>query len=471
MAVAPPPPLSFNPARRIATHLRDERRSRRRASLPPGELSFSLARTRRFAADPLGTLLDFYRRFGPVFTVRVLHLPVVVVLGPEANRHLLIENARNFHWREGSMGDLIPLLGDGLLTIDGEPHHTARRIMLPAFHHERVAAAGATMLSEAQRALDELDVGARVDLYAFMRRLTLRIAMRALFGFSERDERAMAETFERALRFYSRDYLLQILRGPATPWAAMRRARRELDAVIDSEVARRRASDERDGGLLSLLLDGHDEAGRPLPTDQIRDQVMTLLFAGHDTATSTVTFLMYELSRHPRALEAVVAEQDRVLPGGRPPTGAELLEGLPQLEMALDETLRLWPPAWVGPRRAVDDFELHGHRIPGGSFVEYCSWASHRLPDVFPDPEAFVPERFAPEARAALPKGAYVPFGGGSRMCIGMRFGQAEVKAIATLLLQRFRPELDAGYRLRVRQMPTLSPRDGLPVVLRPRAG
>jgi cytochrome P450 len=138
--------------------------------------------------------------------------------------------------------------------------------------------------------------------------------------------------------------------------------------------------------------------------------------------------------------------------------------------MAVDETLRLYPPAWIGPRRSVEPFEFAGHHVPGGVHVNYCSWASHRIPDVFPDPDAFVPDRFAPEEKAKLPKGAYVPFGGGSRTCIGMRFGQMEVKAIAALLLQRFDFGLHRGYRLRIRQTPTLGPRDGLPVAVRPRA-
>ena len=132
---------------------------------------------------------------------------------------------------------------------------------------------------------------------------------------------------------------------------------------------------------------------------------------------------------------------------------------LPELEMVLDETLRKYPPAWVGPRRSVEPFEFDGHTIPAGAFVNYCSWASHHLPDVFPEPEAFRPERFAPEAKAALPKGAYVPFGGGSRTCIGMRFGQLEVRTIATLILSRFTLSLPDDFELAIRQMPTISPK------------
>jgi cytochrome P450 len=137
--------------------------------------------------------------------------------------------------------------------------------------------------------------------------------------------------------------------------------------------------------------------------------------------------------------------------------------------MTLDETLRLYPAAWVGPRKALETFEFAGHTVPAGSYVNYSSWASHRLPDVWPEPEAFVPERFAPEAKAKLPKGAYVPFGGGSRICIGMRFGQLEVKLVTTMLLQKLRADALPGRTMTVRQMPTLSPREPLEMIVRER--
>ncbi len=185
------------------------------------------------------------------------------------------------------------------------------------------------------------------------------------------------------------------------------------------------------------------------------------MFAGHDTSTSTLSFLVYELARHPRVLARLQAELDEVL-GGAAPTAEQLFGSLPYLDMVLDETLRLYPPAWVGPRRAMRDFEFGGHTVPAGAHVNYCSWASHRIPEVFPEPEAFIPERFTRERKAALPRGAYVPFGGGSRICIGKRFGQTEVKLVATLLLQRLRLENLPGRTVTIRQMPTLSPDGGL---------
>jgi cytochrome P450 len=346
--------------------------------------------------------------------------------------------------------------------------------MLPAFHREHLAASVAAVVQETTRALDELTPGESIDLYAWTRHLALRVAMRALFGLDPDGKQARAidaaGLFEEALSFYSSDYFLRVLRGRHSPWARLQRAARKLDALIYADISRRRETGERGQDILSLLLDAHDEDGNTLTDLQIRDEVMTLLFAGHDTTTSTVSFMFYELARQPQIVARLLAEQDAKLDGGQP-TDAQLMSGeLSELEMVLEETLRKYPPAWVGPRRAVESFEFEGHTVPARAFVNYCSWASHHLPDVFPEPEEFRPERFTPEASAAMPRGAYVPFGGGSRMCIGMRFGQLEVRTIATLILSRCTLALPADFQLSIRQMPTISPKDGLPMLVRPRS-
>jgi cytochrome P450 len=493
----PEPLRPFNPFAVMVHDVRGERANK--VPYPPGETSFSMARTRRFASEPLELLLECYERYGPVFTVRVLHGPVVFMLGPAANHYMTVSHASNFIWRESHFRDLIGLLGDGLLTIDGEFHRRSRQIMLPAFHRERIAASIDVMLEETERALEQLApagagrahrrplrerggarAGARaagpaaVDFYDWTRHLAMRIAMRALFGLDPDREPARgtdaAGLFERALSFYASEYTSRFLRGPLTPWARLQGAARRLDGVIYGEIARRRATGERGEDVLSLLLDASDEDGASLSDRQVRDEVMTLLFAGHDTTTSTVSFMFYELARAPEIVARLRAEQEEVLRGA-PPSAEQLMGGgLPQLEMVLEETLRKYPPAWIGPRRSLAAFEFAGCAVPGGAYVNYSSWASHHLPDVFPEPERFRPERFARDARAAIPKGAYIPFGGGSRTCIGMRFGQLEVRAIATLLLRRFALELPADFALAIRQMPTISPREGLPVFVRERA-
>jgi cytochrome P450 len=480
-ALAPPRLRHENPFRILLQDLADERAAT--VPYPPGDTHFSLTRTKRFIDEPLPLLLEAYERYGPVFTLRILHSNVVFMLGPAANHYMTVSHASNFTWRESHFRDLIALLGDGLLTTDDPYHKRSRQIMLPAFHRERIAASIDTMLQETERALEDWQPGQRIDLYAWTRHLATRIAMKALFGIDPDGDTAReidaAALFEQALHFYASGYQYRFLRGPRTPWAQLQEASSKLNRMLYGEIARRRATGERGEDVLSLLLDAQDEAGETLTDTQIRDEMMTLLFAGHDTTTSTVAFMFYELARHPHLADELRAEQQRLIaatptaarhppthPAGRPAAGQLMSGELTQLEMTLEETLRKYPPAWIGPRKSVEAFEFEGHTVPANAYVNYCSWASHHLPDVFGEPEAFRPERFAPEARKQIPKGAYIPFGGGSRTCIGMRFGQLEVRTIATLISQRYTLSLPGEFALSYRQMPTISPREGLPMTV-----
>src|SRR4051812_31004396 len=257
--------------------------------MPPGELGFSVARTLRFNRDPLPTMLDAYERFGPVYTLRLMHAPVVFMLGPAANHYVTVSDASNFLWREGSMGDLIALLGDGLLTTDGADHRRARRILLPAFHRERIAGSADTMLEEAERALEGWRDGDEVDLYMWARRLALRVATRALFGLDPDrvDDVDLAEEFERALSYYGRDYFLQSLRGPRSPWRTLQASRRRLDRVLFTEIARRRKRGVDGEDILSPLLAATDEDGSALTDRQGRDPGGKVALPGAPTTAST----------------------------------------------------------------------------------------------------------------------------------------------------------------------------------------
>jgi cytochrome P450 len=471
------PPAERPPSfARVAAEIRAELRER--AELPAGETSFSLPRTHRLQRDTLRTLLDLYERYGSVFTIRSFHRRLVGLIGPQANHFVTVGGAENFSYRKGMFGEhLTPLIGDGLITTDGEYHDRARRIMMPAFHRRRMDAAVAVMLDESERALADWQQGDAVDVYEWIRGLAMTIAMRALVGLDPREAgigQEAAVLFERALAYTNTEIWAMLLRGPGTPWARMQTARADLDKIIATEICRRRLDGHGGEDILSMLIEAQDEsddsdAARSRFTDiELRDQLMHMLFGGHDTTSSTLAFLLYELARHPAALARLVDEQDAVL-GGRAPTAEELVNGLPQLTMAIEETLRLYPPVWFGPRMVVKTFEFAGHTIPAGTHVFHTSWVTHHLPEVFPDPEAFVPERFTPEARRSIPRGGYIPFGGGQRICIGKRFGQLVVAAVATTLLQRFRVELRAGYELRIEKLPTLSPGNGMPMVVRER--
>ena len=392
--VGPPPMLDSNPFSVMLQDLRDERSAG--VAFPPGRRASRFARTRRFADEPLEMLLESYERYGPVFTLRLFHSNVVFMLGPAANHYMLVSHASNFRWREGHFRDLIGLMGDGLLTIDGDFHRRSRMIMLPAFHRENIAASFEVIVQEADARARQARAGRRgrplrVDAQGWRCAWPCARCSAWTPTASARGRSTRRGCSRGALAFYASDYFLRVLRMRGTPWWRMQQAAaRQLDALIYSEIAERRATGERGQDILSLLLDAQDEDGNTLNELQIRDEVMTLLFAGHDTTTSTVSFMFYELARNPQVAARLIAEQDAQLAGA--PTAAQLTSGeLPELEMVLDETLRKYPPAWVGPRRAIESFEFAGHTIPARAFVNYCSWASHHLPDVFEEPRGVPP--------------------------------------------------------------------------------
>jgi cytochrome P450 len=466
-----PAPIEMRLLQRIADDVRRERRVRRRAKLPPGDTAPSWANTRRIISDPLWLLLEHERRFGPVFTIRLLHEPIVWAVGAEVNHQILVTDFDAFSWREGRFADLWPLLGDGMLNIDGAYHREFRMLMLPAFHREYVAGVAGTMIDEAIAAAAALREGQVVEIYHWTRELALRIALRGLLGLDGTGgrEQPLARAFEESLAIHGEPVVLQLLPLPRTPLARTIAARKRLDALVRAEIDERRRRGDPGRGVLGLLLSATDDSGSPLAAGVVRDQAVTLLFAGHDTTTTTFTFLLHELGRTAPALQAVEAELDEVL-GGRDPTPADL-DGhkLPVLERTLKETLRCYPAAWVGPRRTTRDVTLGGMSVPAEIGVQYSSWATHHLPQLYPDPFRFDPDRFLPEREAALPRGAYIPFGGGSRMCLGKRFGEYELRALATVLLTRVRLEPVSTADPQIVTTPTLGPKGGLRFVVRRR--
>ena len=466
-----PAPMQLGLLQRIAGDVRRERRVRRRANLPPGSIAPSWSHTRRIISDPLGLLLEHERRFGSVFTIRLLHEPIVWAVGAEVNHQILVGDFDAFSWRDGRFADLWPLLGNGMLNIDGAYHRDFRMLMLPAFHRDYVAGVAETMIEEAAAAAEALVDGQVLEVYHWTRELALRIALRGLLGLdaSGGREQSLAKAFEESLAIHGEPIPLQLLPAPGMPLARAIAARKRLDAVVRAEIDDRRRRGDPGRGVLGLLLAATDDSGSALPAAVVRDQAVTLLFAGHDTTTTTFTFLLHELGRTAPARRAVEDELDEVL-GGRNPTPAQL-DGvtLPVLERTLKETLRCYPAAWVGPRRTTRDVTLAGVPVPAEIGVQYSSWATHHLPELYPDPFRFDPDRFLPEREAALPRGAYIPFGGGSRMCLGKRFGEYELRALATVLLTRVRLEPLSTADPQIVTTPTLGPKGGLRFVVRGR--
>jgi len=471
IAATRPGPMEIRLFARIADDMRRERRVRRRAALPPGSTGFSWTHTRRIISDPLNLLLEHERRFGPVFTLRLLHEPIVWAIGAEVNHQILVSDFDAFQWREGRFADLWPLLGDGMLNIDGAYHRDFRMLMLPAFHREYIETLAETMIEEALAAAERLTDGQVVEVYHWVRELALRIALRGLLGFETAGgrEAKLAHAFEASLAIHGEPVLLQMLPAPGGPLRRAIAARRTLDALVRAEIEDRRRRNDPGRGVLGLLLAATDDAGAPLPTDVVRDQAVTLLFAGHDTTTTTFTFLIYELGRNPQVRTLLENELDQALAQKLPTPGQLDGRALPTLERAIKETLRCYPPAWVGPRRTTRDVTMAGINVPAEIGVQYSSWATHHLPQLYPDPFRFDPDRFLPEREAALPRGAYIPFGGGSRMCLGKRFGEYELRTLAAVLLTRVRFDPCSSAEPKVVTTPTLGPKGGLRFMVRGR--
>jgi cytochrome P450 len=438
---------------------------------PPGHTGFSLSKSVRFIQDARGLLVECYERFGPVFTVRLLLNQSVFMVGPEANHYMTVSHASNFTNRESHFRDLVALVGDGMVTTDGDTSRRLRRMAMPAFHSESLRSHFAVMTEEIERSVAAIEPGTVVDIKLWANELMVRLGARTLFGFDPDGEQVRESGLASVLGPSALvSSTTRLLPGPVSSWNRMIRRVRQLDKFIYAEIAKRRAQGTGGTDVLSLLVAACDEDGDSLTDVQVRDQLLTLLLAGIGTTVSSICFLTYELARHPHVAQGIVAEQRTQLGDGELRVDNVGGEELVALEMAMDESLRMYPSVWIAPRRAVEQFEFAGVSVPAGAYVDYSPLASHYLPDLFPEPERFRPERFTPEAKAALPRGAYVPFGGGQRMCIGMRLAKLEIRTLATLLLRRFELSLPEDFSLSIMQVPMLVPKEGLPVMMRERA-
>ena len=373
-----------------------------------------------FRNDQLG-LHDAAARLGPLARISLGPIPVYIATCGELAHEVLVAQAASFK-KSAGIQFLRPLLGNGLLTAEGEPHRAHRKLLAPAFAPRRLASYGAIMVEETRAQLARWSPGERIDIADEMMQMTLAIAGRTLFGV---DVRRDASTVSRAIELGMRamvDNLTSPIRlgyrWPLPRHLRMRRAVAMLDDVVFRLIAEGRALARDRGDVLSMLLLARDEDdGSQLSDREVRDEVMTLLLAGHETTANTLTWTWYELGRNPAALDALDTEVRRVL-GDRPITTADLPQ-LPWTAAVIDEALRLHPPAYMVGREALREAQLAGHRIPERSPIAVNIRGIHRRADYYPDPLAFRPERMLPEAKKARPRHHFLPFGAGPRVCIG----------------------------------------------------
>jgi len=426
-----------------------------------------------FNRDPLAFVERCAREYGDVVLTRFLYVPAYFLSHPEHVEQVLTTGNRNFVKTVVQKSPLfLRLVGNGLVTSEGEFWLRQRRLSQPAFHRERTAAYGARMVEEAERLLAGWRDGEALDAHAEMTRLTQAIVVGTLFSSdvsAEADE--IAEALGVIVEPFTRQATLKWVLDNRLPTPArlrFERAARRIDRVVYRLIGERRAAGVDTGDLLSMLLRAQDEDGARMTDEQLRDEVMTLFLAGHETTALTLTWAFYLLGLSPEAEARLHAELDEVLGGRAPAT-----EDLPRLrycEWVIKESMRLFPPVYGLGREAVRDCEVGGYHVPEGMQVFMFPWVVHRDPRWYDEPEQFRPERWGEEAAARLPRFAYFPFGGGPRVCIGNAFAMMEATLVLAAVARRFRLRLVPEHRVELLPAMSLRPRDGVRVTAEERA-
>jgi cytochrome P450 len=428
--------------------------------LPPGQRTSALLNGARFTRDPLGYIRAYHERYGTVASGRFPGVGLTIhISDPDLVKQVFAGDPSIFHAGEANATMLEPTLGpSSVLTLDEQPHMRQRKLLLSPFHGANVSRWGETIREIAERDLEGWPVGAAFALRSRTQRITLEVILRAVFGV--RDEGRFVRARKLVSEFAGRAHAITMFAfmrhdlGAWSPWARFKRARSALDEFLYEEIALRRAERavaERDD-VLSLLLGAADESGQPMSDQELRDELVTVIGAGHETTATALAWAFERLLRNRRVLERLKGS---------------LAEGDDYLEATIKETLRVRPVITDAARRLTSDTELGGYRIPAGAVVMPSIAAIHFREDLYPDPDEFRPERFldgAPESYA------WIPFGGGVRRCIGASFAQFEMRVIVRAILER--TELTAAdpapERPRVRNI-TVAPARECQVVLQRR--
>ena len=437
-------------------------------SLPPGPgASGSLRVMVGLHHDPVGTLSGLTERYGDIVHFRLGPQRVYVITRADLIRQVLVTNQKSFKKGPGFEAARI-VLGNGLLTSEGDFHLRQRRMLQPAFHRRRVAAYGEIMVEEAANTGTMWRDGGLRDIAPDMNELALRVVSRALFGTQvDREAHAIGQAVAEAGAFF--DYLTVallpvLLRTPLPRVRRFKRAIVEIEQATTQVIEARRLDPEAGGedDLLAILLAARDTEGdgTGMTDEQVRDEALTIITAGHETTGNGINWAWYVLARYPEVEQRFHRELDEVL-DGRPPT-AEDYPRLRYTEALVYEAMRLYPPAWGIERRAVTDQPIGGYVIPAGAAVLMPTTITNRDPRLYNDPLRFDPERFLGEQAAGRPDRAYPLFGGGTRKCIGVGFAMLEAVLVLAELGRRWRVRLDPAHAVVPQARVSLRPRDGL---------
>ena len=440
------------------------------ATVPRGPKGHAfLGSLRDFSRDQLGFYARCARDYGDVVPVRLGPFPGLLIYHPDAIEEVLVARNRDFIKSRG-VRLMRAFLGDGLFTAEGDLWLRQRRLMQPAFHRQRVAAYGETMAAYAARRAADWHEGVVLDVHEEMMAVTRAIVAKTLFDADVSEEaRAIGDASEIVMEYFGKRLgsLLALLPVwlPTPANLRVHRAIRRLDKVVYRMIADRRRSPEDRGDLLSILLQAQDaDDGSRMTDRQVRDEVMTLFLAGHETTAVALSWTWYLLAQYPE-VDARLADELRATLGGRSPAVADL-PALRYTEMIVMESMRLYPPAYGIGREAARPTEVAGHPVPAGGVVIMPTWVVHRDARWFDEPEAFRPERWAHDALRPLPRFAYFPFGAGPRQCIGNTFATMEATLILAVLAQCFRLALMPAQRVTPTPYITLRPEPGIRVRL-----
>ncbi|ATB30470.1 cytochrome P450 [Melittangium boletus] len=453
------------------------------APMPPGH--WLLGHLRERETNPLGLFLRGREQLGDVVRFRMGPQYVEQLAHPDHVKHVLADASARY--TKGSIfAKTRPLVGNGLLTAEGEFWKRQRRLSQPAFHKDRLATLAGVITQTATEAIAGWEApvaaGTPVPVFTEMMRLTLNVVVRALFGLDVAGQtQLIGDAFTQALEVTNRRIISPL---PYVPWfyrlptrdnRLFQRAMDTLHHTVEGLIAQRRAQ-ARDGqsppgeDLLGMLMTACDaDTGDAFDDLQLRDEVMTLMLAGHETTATSLAWTFHLLEQNPEQEALMHEEVDQVL-GGRTPT----LEDLPKLRYTgcvFEEAMRLYPPIWALPRTPHEDDEVGGFRIPKGDIVLLVPYVTHRHPEFWPDPERFDPTRFLPEASRQRPRWAYLPFGGGQRQCIGNNFAMMEAQFILAMVAQRFRLRGVPGVPVEPEPLVTLRPKGPLPMHVHRRQG
>ena len=416
----------------------------------------------RYRSDRLGLLAELGDQRTDLAVSGVGGLRLYVVTAAALAHEVLMTRGADYQKSRGLRKFARPLLGDGLLTAEGDRHRRHRKLLAGGFQSRQISRYADDMVALTGAMLASWQAGEARDFAHEITMLTVRIAAKTMFGDSDVPADEVGAALDVANRWVMdrASSLLPIPLGFPTPSnVAMTRALGRLDEIVYDVIARKRARGG-EGDILSTLLAAQDEDdGTALTDREVRDEVMTFFMAGHETTATALSWMFHALALHPEVHARVVAELDRVL-DGRPPVHDDL-DRLPYLRQVLQETFRVYPPVYMIGRHALVDTTIAGHAVPAGSYVLINVLGLNRRADYFPDPDRFDPERFA-GGESSAPRGGYIPFGTGPRVCIGNQFATMEAMLLAATIFQRAVPAA-TGAEVTAEPLITLRPAPGLP--------